>query len=61
MPNTRTITQCTCRKCGHKWWPVRPGKPRACAKCKQTGWESNSHERGKPIVNFPVEKLDNED
>ena len=52
MPAKRTITQCTCRKCGHKWWPFRPGKPRACAKCKQTGWESNSHERGKPGVKF---------
>lgn len=28
----------TCAKCGHKWVSLGDKPPRACAGCKQIGW-----------------------
>ena len=39
-----TATQCTCLRCGHKWYP-RPGldgvlrRPVQCAKCHSGLWD----------------------
>ncbi len=52
-------TQCECKrnrkdgsKCGHIWKTRTPGKPNACAKCKQTCWDEvpTQRKRHKVVV-----------
>lgn len=35
------ITQKVCLRCGHTWWPLKPGRPAKCAspECGTTAWD----------------------
>jgi predicted Zn-ribbon and HTH transcriptional regulator len=37
MPQT-TISQKTCNRCGHAWFPQAPGEPRRCPRCRSPYW-----------------------
>ena len=43
---SKTIEQCKCDKCGHKWWPIRPGRPAACPACKNPRWDQGPKKPG---------------
>ena len=43
---SKTIKQCKCDKCGHKWWPMRPGRPAACPACKNARWDQGPKKAG---------------
>ena len=30
MAEKTSIAECVCLKCGHRWWPVKPGRPVKC-------------------------------
>jgi hypothetical protein len=30
-----------CKRCGHKWIPRRPQKPKVCPKCKSPYWKKD--------------------
>lgn len=39
MEEKIVVVQYTCLKCGHKWVPRRPVKPRVCPNCKRFDWQ----------------------
>ena len=43
---SKTIKQCKCDKCGHKWWPMRPGRPKVCAQCNNPSWDKGKKKPG---------------
>lgn len=43
---SKSIKECKCDKCGHKWWPMRPGRPGACPKCKNTNFDKGPKRPG---------------
>lgn len=40
------IEECHCQKCGHKFWPRKPGRPAACAKCNNKNWDVSGKRPG---------------
>jgi predicted Zn-ribbon and HTH transcriptional regulator len=36
---TVELPQFECKRCGHKWYPRKPEKPRVCPKCKSPYWD----------------------
>jgi len=38
MTETATITELTCTRCGHKWYPRSPALPTRCPKCISPYW-----------------------
>jgi hypothetical protein len=36
-----TIVECVCLKCGKKWYPKAPGRPKTCANklCRSPYWD----------------------
>jgi hypothetical protein len=38
---TDTLSQLTCQRCGHSWWPRTPGRPGVCPKCKRHDWDTH--------------------
>jgi len=36
--STTMIVELTCTRCGHKWFPRRPGFPTRCPKCISPYW-----------------------
>lgn len=34
-----TIHQLHCLRCGYRWFPQRPERPRVCARCKSYYWD----------------------
>jgi predicted Zn-ribbon and HTH transcriptional regulator len=36
---SRTITQCQCLRCGHRWWPRQAAKTRKCPSCNSPYWD----------------------
>lgn len=40
----------TCLRCGHTWWPRKPGRPRVCPTCKNPWWD-----KPKPVPRNTVE------
>ena len=52
MIDTATIIELTCTRCGHKWYPRRPGEPTRCPKCVSPYW--NKPRRLKRGVNIVV-------
>jgi predicted Zn-ribbon and HTH transcriptional regulator len=39
MAKTITISQKTCKKCGHEWLPRSTDEPVICPKCKSARWK----------------------
>ncbi len=39
-----------CLRCGHRWTPDSPGRPRACARCRDRHWDRapGTVPRGRP-------------
>ncbi len=37
-----TIQKCMCLRCGHQWFPSKPGRPRTCANktCRSAYWDA---------------------
>ena len=33
-----TLREWKCLRCGHKWWPRKPGRPQTCPKCRSPYW-----------------------
>ena len=40
------IKQCHCQKCGHDWWPNKPGRPFACPECHNPRWDQGPKKPG---------------
>ncbi len=36
---TDSLSQLTCLRCGHTWWPRTPGRPGVCPQCKNREWD----------------------
>ena len=36
----------TCTRCGHKWYPRTPERPRVCPKCKSPYWDKPRKVKG---------------
>ena len=43
---SKTIKQCKCDKCGHKWWPTKPGRPAVCPDCNNAKWDQGPKKPG---------------
>lgn len=43
---SKTIKQCHCQKCGHKFWPRKPGRPAVCAACGNPRWDQGPKKPG---------------
>ena len=39
-------THNTCTRCGHKWYPRTPERPRVCPKCKSPYWDKPRKVKG---------------
>jgi predicted Zn-ribbon and HTH transcriptional regulator len=39
------IPQLKCKRCGHKWYPRTPLKPKVCPKCKSPYWDRERKEK----------------
>ncbi len=42
------ITEKTCLRCGHKWFPRSPEEPKVCGKCKSPYWDRPKKTNGIP-------------
>ena len=54
------MKRCICLRCGHKWWPRKPGRPALCPwpRCHSTRWdEPRPTVQAGPQADRPVEEL----
>jgi len=33
------VSKCTCLRCGHWWYPRKPGRPNTCSHCRSPLWD----------------------
>lgn len=38
-PQGRTLTELSCLRCGHTWFPRRPEPPKVCPNCVSPYWD----------------------
>ena len=43
---SKSIKQCHCQKCGHDWWPQKPGRPFSCPNCHNPRWDQGPKRPG---------------
>lgn len=41
-----TLTVLKCQRCGYKWIPRQPKKPKACAGCNSPYWDKPRRQKG---------------
>lgn len=41
--------RCVCERCGYSWWTFYKKEPKACAKCKNKGWNKPRTYSGKYV------------
>lgn len=44
-----TVRQLDCKRCGHRWIPNRPVKPKVCPKCKNPNWNKIKKLKQQPV------------
>ena len=42
----KTIEECHCQKCGHKFWPRKPGRSHSCPACNNVQWDQGPKKPG---------------
>jgi len=49
MTEELVIKQCHClrTRCGNEWYPMKPGRPHVCPKCKSVLWDQEPRENAK--------------
>ena len=49
MPVEVVVPKLTCLRCGHQWYPRKPGRPTTCAGCRSPYWDvPRRNETGQP-------------